>query len=242
MIDKLFLQNYAVKAQTSLDNVLREYVQHLFLKSFFSQKESQNFLFKGGTALRLVFESPRFSEDLDFSGSKNSNTYEKVLEKTLVELSIQGMKVDINESKSTSGGHLAVIEVDLFGQKVEIQNHLSFRPKQKLLKENVLIASDIVPSYNLCLLNRKLLVAEKLTALLDRAKARDFFDLYYILRKDSLRLLLKITNSQREKIYKLMAEFAKDKLAFELKRFLPQSFWSVIKDLPNALEKELAGV
>ncbi|MBU1200825.1 nucleotidyl transferase AbiEii/AbiGii toxin family protein [Patescibacteria group bacterium] len=242
MIDENFLKNHATKSETSLSNILREYVQHLFLKSFYSQENSQNFLFKGGTALRLAFGSPRFSEDLDFSGEKNSNTYEKILETVLIELSTQGIGVDLKESKLTSGGHLAVIEVELFNQKIEIQNQISFRPQDKLIKENVLIASNIFPSYSIYLLDRKLLIAEKVAALLDRSKVRDFFDLYFILRKDDFRPLLKIDNQQRKKILELTTKLSKDKLAFELKRFLPKSFWQIIKDLPTALKKELAGV
>ncbi len=33
---------------------------------------SESLLFKGGTVLKLIWRSPRFSEDLDFTGSKIS--------------------------------------------------------------------------------------------------------------------------------------------------------------------------
>ena len=84
MIEKHFLEVHATKTETSLSNVLREYVQHLFLTSFYKKSLSENFLFKGGTALKLVFGSPRFSEDIDFSGIKNSGHYEKILENVLL--------------------------------------------------------------------------------------------------------------------------------------------------------------
>ena len=84
MIEKSFLQNYAVKKQTGLDNIFREYVQELFLRNFYSQSGSKDFLFKGGTALKLVFGSPRFSEDLDFTGIINSIKYEAVLQECLI--------------------------------------------------------------------------------------------------------------------------------------------------------------
>lgn len=41
-------------------------------QAFYQEKEAEAILFKGGTALRLIYQSPRFSEDLDFSGFKIS--------------------------------------------------------------------------------------------------------------------------------------------------------------------------
>ncbi|MBN1444929.1 MAG: nucleotidyl transferase AbiEii/AbiGii toxin family protein [Candidatus Omnitrophica bacterium] len=58
----------ALQYKTTEINIAREYVQHLFLSSLYREKSSEKVLFKGGTALRIVFQSPRFSEDLDFSG------------------------------------------------------------------------------------------------------------------------------------------------------------------------------
>lgn len=94
MIEKPVLQAAATKAQTTFGNFLREYCQHLFLTHFYQKKKSENFLFKGGTALKLLYGSPRFSEDIDFSGQKNSVVYEKILEETLVDLSFAGFEVD----------------------------------------------------------------------------------------------------------------------------------------------------
>ena len=60
----LIVQN---KYQTFKENVYREYAQHLFLSSLYQVKNSNKILFKGGTAYRIAYKSPRFSEDLDFS-------------------------------------------------------------------------------------------------------------------------------------------------------------------------------
>ena len=65
----LLIQN---KFQTLKANVLREYVQHLFLSSLYRTNGSENILFKGGTGYRIAYKSPRFSEDLDFSASQIS--------------------------------------------------------------------------------------------------------------------------------------------------------------------------
>ena len=57
-------------------NIVREYFQHIFLSELYKLPNAQKLLFKGGTALRIVYGSPRFSEDLDFSlfGISNRET------------------------------------------------------------------------------------------------------------------------------------------------------------------------
>lgn len=239
MIDKRFLQNYAARQGTSFDNILREYVQHLYLRNFYTKSDSRNFLFKGGTALKLVFGSPRFSEDLDFTGIKNLNFYEEILQDCLLALSTEGIKLELIESKPTSGGHLSIIKVKLMGEEVEIQNQISFRPTVKVSSESVVVTSDIAPAYNIYMLDRRMLVAEKVKALLERTKPRDFFDLYFILRDQQLRRHLGFEQGQREKVLGNLAKQSKEELAGELKRLLPRSFWPVVKDLPSAMKREM---
>ena len=83
------------------------------------------------------------------------------------------------------------------------------------------------------------MIKEKIKALLARQKPRDFFDLYFILRKGELRRVLKLQPKEREAIKTQLDKQKKEELREELKRLLPQSFWQVIKDLPQVLKKEL---
>ena len=68
MITADTIKKMAVALQTTELNIAREYAQHLFLSGFYQQRGTHPVMFKGGTALRIVYNSPRFSEDLDFSG------------------------------------------------------------------------------------------------------------------------------------------------------------------------------
>ncbi|MFH1906126.1 MAG: nucleotidyl transferase AbiEii/AbiGii toxin family protein [Chloroflexota bacterium] len=65
MLTKQRLQRIAQRHGTGLQAQERDYVQHLFLSVLYAR--SQALLFKGGTALRVVHRSPRYSEDLDFN-------------------------------------------------------------------------------------------------------------------------------------------------------------------------------
>lgn len=68
MLSKENLEKFTKQKQTSVQNVVREYCQHLFLSFLYQNPGSEKLLFKGGTALRIVLKSPRFSEDLNFTG------------------------------------------------------------------------------------------------------------------------------------------------------------------------------
>src|SRR3989344_4195390 len=96
------LDKFTKQSQTSLDNVVREYCQHLFLSYIYKQPNSDRLLFKGGTALRIVFRSPRYSEDLDFTGANiTQREVEEIFANTLAEVERTGMHVELEEGKPT---------------------------------------------------------------------------------------------------------------------------------------------
>src|SRR3989338_9329989 len=107
MLDIKFLQDLAVKKQTNELSIYREYCQHLFLSYFYSKKGSDKFLFKGGTALRIVFESPRYSVDLDFSTESISvEEIENLLLSVIQDLQNEGLiisKIPAREQKKRGG-------------------------------------------------------------------------------------------------------------------------------------------
>ena len=238
MIEKTFLEQHATKIQTSLRNILREYFQHLFLFNFYQAKGSEHFYFKGGTALKLVFNSPRFSEDLDFSATKNSFVYEDTLQEILIKIQREGIDCNLEESKKTTGGHLAIIELAIYDERFEIKTEVSYR-KRSLEGEKPIVISDIFPSYTVNILCSKNLIQEKQNALLERYKPRDLFDLYFILRSDRLRRFLRIDDLFLNKTKKLLEKVKLRQVETEIKEFLPHPFWPVVKDLKKNLLSEL---
>jgi predicted nucleotidyltransferase component of viral defense system len=55
------------KLGIAVEQVVREEFEIAILKPFFESRMGNFLVFKGGTALRLAYGSPRFSDDLDFS-------------------------------------------------------------------------------------------------------------------------------------------------------------------------------
>ncbi len=235
MISELEIQKLTTKYQSLELNVRREYYQHLFLAYFYQQKKSDLVFFKGGTALRIIYQSPRFSEDLDFSANIDDVTViEKMMINTLVEIERIGIEVELKESKKTSGGYLAILNFRNNNQTVVIQIEISMR-QTKSEGEVEMVVNDFVLPYTLIGLKKDQLVGEKVEALLSRQKPRDFYDIYYILRRGLMPLNIK---DKLEQVKKVLVS-SKINFEIELKQFLPRSHWMVIGDFENMLQKEL---
>ena len=59
------LNNFSKELNISRDQILREEAEMFFLDQLAKDKLGAKFIFYGGTALRLAYGSPRFSEDID---------------------------------------------------------------------------------------------------------------------------------------------------------------------------------
>jgi len=233
MLSEQQIKELSIKLQGSFVNVAREYIQNLFLSHFYAQENSESILFKGGTALRLLYKSPRFSEDLDFSAPRiNQKAIEDILEYCMLKLDQEGIKVDILESTGTSGGFLAILSSEIGSHKFETSFEISNR-KKKITGQLVLIDNPYIDSYTIMSLKREELIAEKIEALLSRQKPRDFFDLYFMLRANLL--------PEKTVLKKMLPLIRKTKIDFrkELREFLPQSHQRIIKDFQKTLESEI---
>lgn len=240
MIEARQIRELANRYQTPADNIVREYFQHLFLSHLYRQKSADHLLFKGGTALRVVWQSPRFSEDLDFTGTNASiQAIESVLEKALAGVEDEGIRVKIDEAKKTSGGYFSILQFEGDGNRGEIQLEVSLRVPGKAKGDTALIPSEFLPAFTLIHLEEKILVHEKVAALLTRAKPRDFYDLYFILRSRlAFKEVFQKDKSLKAKLLEAM-ETTKLDAKSELKRFLPASQHGLLKNFKTILTAEI---
>ncbi|MDP2940635.1 MAG: nucleotidyl transferase AbiEii/AbiGii toxin family protein [Candidatus Omnitrophota bacterium] len=240
MIEKKQVQKLAQTWQTTVDNVVREYFQQLFLSRLYQEKNSDGLLFKGGTALRVIWQSPRFSEDLDFTGANIAiKEIDALMEGALANIEMFGIQTEIVESKSTSGGYLAIFQFETNEYKSRLQLEISLRNGKKGLGTAVLIQSDLVMPYTLIHLKEEILINEKIRACLTRGKARDFYDLYFILRS---RMAFKEAFIQDKQLKsKILNVIKSGKIDFkrELKAFLPVNQHIIIKGFPKTLIAEI---
>lgn len=237
MISRQTIKDLAKKFQSREENIVREYLQHLFLSYFYQQKKSEKIFFKGGTALKIIYNSPRFSEDLDFS---STNFYQrKILENlfinTLEKISKENIEIDLKEAKFTSGGYLGILFWRLYEFKGKIFFEVSFR-KKKLEGETLTVISDYLPPYLVVALSAKEIVKEKSLALFQRGKPRDYYDLYFILRHPILRKYLskEILLKVKENLRKIEINFKK-----ELEALLPLSHHQILKKFKSNVLTEI---
>lgn len=240
MIEKRLIEQLSDRYQTTLDNIIREYFQHLFLAQLYQEKGSEKLLFKGGTALRIVWQSPRFSEDLDFTGvNVRTGGIEETMQDTLAKIEQSGVETAIDESKATSGGYLAIFDFRTKEYRSRVQIEVSLRKEKKIRGSSTLIQSDFVPAYTLFHLDEALLVGEKVQACLTRGKARDFYDLYFILRgRMAFQEVFTQDKTLKAKLISAVNKGGKD-FRHELKQFLPVNQHLIIKGFPDALVREI---
>ena len=209
------------KLQISIDYIVREEYEILLLKEIFESEFGSALVFKGGTALRLAYGSPRFSEDLDFTQIKEINP-EKFLAflKELPNKYPAITSIEVNEKYYTIFGLVKIKEEYLeraFSIKVEISKREGEWVKEKDYTDK-LISSDVTPLTALIqVTSLERILEEKKDAMKNRKVARDVFDYWYIHQ------LLK----QEVKID--FAGYDKVEAKADLHRLLPRHFWKVVE-------------
>lgn len=235
MLSKDQIRKISTNFQTTEYNTVQEYCQHVFLSQFYQLPQSEHVFFKGGTSLRIVFDSPRFSEDLDFSSDLSIKDLQQLFKKTLKAMETFGIKIETLEAKATTGGFLAIFVCELLDFSVQLQIEVSRRNRKSLAGEIFSINSEFIQPYTLYNLKTEKLVAEKNMATLTRKKPRDFFDIYFLLRS---RLILPEQKKDLSKI-KILIEKSEINFSSELKQFLPISFHNIVKDFKKTLINEI---
>lgn len=232
------LQELAKRYQTLIRNVVREYVQHLFLQALYKIEGSQKLLFKGGTALRLIYQSPRFSEDLDFTGVKiyDPGEIDNLFLEALSDLEKLNIPASYDEAKPTTGGYLGIIRYELFEISEGMKFEVSLRRGRPVTEEAVTIVSDFTMPYTLVRFPPKESVSEKMQALLTRKKPRDYYDLYFMLRHPELRKWV-----PKDKLSVVLENLQTEKINFrrELSVLLPASHHLILRDFKKILRKEI---
>ena len=230
------LEEFTSRYQTDTDNVVREYCQHLFLSYLYQLPGSERLLFKGGTAMRIVFRSPRFSEDLDFTGLNiTQREVEELFADTLSNIEKTGIPVELVEAKKTSGGYLGIAAFNAYNKKTNVQIEVSLRNGKALTGTRTVIQSDYLPPYSLVHLDTENLIRGKMEALTARHKPRDFYDYFFLLAGNYP--LVKDKNSLAK--VKELLQATKIDFRFELKRFLPKSHVMHLRDFRKILTDKI---
>lgn len=185
-------QYYPPNLRRFKKNILREYLQYKILEIIFNTKVAAKLSFLGGTALRIIHDNTRFSEDLDFDNFKLSENDFVLLTKEIQSgLKLEGYEVEIrNVMKRAFRCYIKLSQVlfenavsDLKQEKIMIQvdtepHDFAYQPGKVFInKFDVFTQISVTPP--------DVLLAQKIYALLNRkrAKGRDFYDVIFLLQK-----------------------------------------------------------
>jgi predicted nucleotidyltransferase component of viral defense system len=170
-------------------NLLREYLQTLILRSFHECEAFQNLAFVGGSALRFLYNLPRFSEDLDFSiVHEKGYAGMEWMSKVKRDLSLAGFNplLTWNDRKVVHTGwiRLAGLLYDagisgLPDQKLAIKLEIDTRPPAGAHCERSIITRNV--TFLLQHYDLPSMMAGKLHAAITRkyVKGRDWYDLLW---------------------------------------------------------------
>ena len=168
------------------------------------------------------------------------------MEEALTKIEMEGVQTEIIESKSTSGGYLAIFKFEATEYKSSIQVEVSLRKGKKGIGTAALIQSDLVMPYTLIHLKEEVLLLKKIRACLTRGKARDFFMIFILFFAAAWPFKEAFIQDTQLKA-KILGIVKSGKLDFkrELKAFLPVNQHIIIKGFPKTLvveiERNLAG-
>ena len=197
--------------------MLKEYVQLLILDFLSSSAYVRKIAFIGGTHLRLVKGIDRFSEDLDFDCKDFSESeFLKMTDNVLVFLQRSGFRVETRDKQNEK---LKAFRRNIYFPELLFEMGLSGYKEERFLIK--IETQDQGFDYNRCVINIKrlgfffsfsvppdsVLCAMKISALLSRAKGRDFYDVMFLL-------------PQTEPDYQYLAEKCNIKNKTELKTAL----------------------
>jgi predicted nucleotidyltransferase component of viral defense system len=206
---KEWFDSYNCKNQDDILKAKTEIIQHVVLAALSRSDFFDKASFYGGTALRILYQLPRYSEDIDFSlHSRDDNfTLENYFSYIIQECKLYNLEVDLSVKKKVN---FNFVESAFLKDKTE-WNIISIKDKKDRLEAEVKVKIEIDRnppkyfeteqkllikpfSFYISTYKQEYLFAGKMHALLfrewkSRVKGRDWYDMeWYIKRGTKLDL------------------------------------------------------
>lgn len=182
-------QFYKLSAQISKRNILREYLQYLILEIIFDTSCANKFSFIGGTAIKIIYGSDRFSEDLDFDNfGLSEKEFKNCIDKIKKQLINKGLRIETKIScKGAMRCYLKFLQILYdYGitknkkEKLVIQldttrQNFKFKPDLKIINKFAVFSQVRVNPL-------PIIFSQKIDAVLERKRllGRDLYDLVYL--------------------------------------------------------------
>jgi len=219
-MDQFLAESFARRLGIATEMVVREEYEMGLLKAFLESRRGKSLVFKGGTALRLAYGSPRFSDDLDFSTTSAipGDEFQSLCEAAAKSLS----QISLVEALTKHFTQFALYRVSVpyiprsFSIKIEISNRRQLWKRGQHYELKLLTSqiSNISVLAQVATLER--IWEDKQSALASRRQPRDLYDLWFISQKLGREFVPNLSGIDRKIIKR------------ELRKYLPQSQWSIV--------------
>jgi predicted nucleotidyltransferase component of viral defense system len=210
MITSQELKSYAHLRRIKLiDQAWKDYLQDLTLHLLY--KKYPQILFRGGTCIWKVMKGDRFSEDLDLCLDTIPSTLDTYLYK---ELKLFGFTSTILKKKQTANMLFLHCGITSPAHPREITisiEILTSKSCDKTIKTLTLYSPyPDIPPIEVRVPSREDIIADKISAIIQRNKARDVHDLYLLLKQggivDPVLVARKISEFTPKKLREKIAE------------------------------------
>jgi len=227
MMMKGELTRIAESKKLSMENAEKDYILDLLLFHIYS-RFGDMLVLKGGTSLYKLYSLNRFSEDLDFTLNRrkfDGKTFLKQLTRSLALVGVEGTVKSIDEFENETNIRFGFRGPLYSGAKESICFiALNISRREKVLmdakKELVVPTSREIPSFQVFAMDEREIAAEKVRAIMTRNKARDLYDLWFLLKR-GVKPEIDMINSKL-KIYDL--KYSSKKFSEEIKK--KRKFWN----------------
>ena len=190
MISRTGLTDIVKRTGLTLYQQEKDYLIKLFLYNYFKRYGSA--VFKGGTCLRYLYGTDRFSEDIDFNITISPSKFAAQVNKILKEINLVGIKNGFIKKEQFKDAYTA--EIWFYGPlyKGTNQTQNKFRidagKRGGIIKEPQweLISSEYPETrehFLIQTMDEQELLAEKLKTLFERGKGRDLYDVWFLTKK-----------------------------------------------------------
>ena len=249
MISLAQLKPFARQYKTNDATALREYLQLLFLSRLYEYSRNQQIVFKGGTAIHLIYKAPRFSEDLDFTVVMPEKEFTEVLRKTFAILESEG-RISFKQRKTPAGKRF-LLSATLPDSTLKSFINLDFSFREDVLRpEKSIITSEFPVTFTGFVrhLSKEELFAEKIRAIMTRTKGRDLYDLWYLstlgVRPDSAMVQKKLAYYRMkapvaEALLSRCEEMSESTFVTDLRPFVPAHEREKLTDLYTYIQEFL---
>lgn len=202
MLTRTQIQRLAQRNRIGMQAQERDYLQHLLLMLFYTR--SQALIFKGGTALRLVYRGTRYSEDLDFSAAISEEPAAapvriadgmraglrglwQAVVSDLRDFGVEGKMRNVWEGEvgfSFDVSYQGPLYDGRDHSKGKVRVDISLRGEPSATRRELVRSEyDDVRPFVVTVLSPEHLLAEKVRALLVRAKPRDLYDVWLMVEQ-----------------------------------------------------------